>query len=83
MITRSAKGFVSETGAVDGLKGGERDTNNQHRILLQDAVQEPYHTVIQLVRMGSMVPLERVDKMGAGASQLVEEVETLLCFLGQ
>ncbi len=68
-ITCNAEGFAGETGAVNVLEGGERDTNDllscSHYALkwlalqdaLQDALQAPYHTVMQLVRMLSMVPL--------------------------
>ncbi len=63
-ITCNAEGFAGETGAVDVLEGGERDTNDllscSHyplKDLRQDALQAPYHTVMQLVRMLSMVPL--------------------------
>ncbi len=63
-ITCNAEGFAGETGAVDVLEGGERDTNYllscSHyplKGLRQDALQAPYHTVMQLVRMLSMVPL--------------------------
>ncbi len=64
-ITCNAEGFAGETGAVDVLEGGERDTNDltpaaltiRWRDLRQDALQVPYHTVMQLVRMLSMVPL--------------------------
>ncbi len=48
-----------ETGAVDVLEGGERDTNDllscSHYPL--KGLHTPYHTVMQLVRMLSMVPL--------------------------
>ncbi len=63
-ITCNAEGFAGETGVVDVLEGGERDTNDllscSHsplKGLAAGRVQAPYHTVMQLVRMLSMVPL--------------------------
>ncbi len=63
-ITCNAEGFAGEIGAVDDLEGGERDTNNLHSCshyplkgLAAGRVQAPYHTVMQLVRMLSMVSL--------------------------
>ncbi len=64
-ITCNAEGFAGETGAVDVLEGGERDTNDllscSHYLLKGLAAGRVagaiYHTVMQLVRMLSMVPL--------------------------
>ncbi len=63
-ITCNAEGFAGETGVVNVLEGGERDTNDllscSHyplKGLAAGRVAGPYHTVMQLVRMLSMVPL--------------------------
>ncbi len=63
-ITWNAEGFAGETGVVNVLEEGERDTNDllscshyPSKGLAAGRVQAPYHTVMQLVRMLSMVPL--------------------------
>ncbi len=65
-ITCNAEGFAGETGAVDVLEGGERDTNDllscshyplKGLVAGRIAGTIPYHAVMQLVRMISMVPL--------------------------
>ncbi len=57
-----AEGFAGETDAVDVLEGGERDTTISQLLSLsvegycgRTRLQAPYHTVMQLVRMLSMV----------------------------
>ncbi len=52
-ITCNAEGFAGETGAVDVLEGGERDTND----LLSCSHYPLKGLASQLVRMLSMVPL--------------------------
>ncbi len=64
-ITCNAEGFAGEMGAVDVLEGGgERHQRSSQLLSLslkglaaRDALQAPYHTVMQLVRMLSMVHL--------------------------
>ncbi len=82
-VTGDAEGFAGETCAVNVLEGGERDTNDllscSHyawRVLRQDALQAPYHTVMQLVRMpldGASVEGAHDGGRGSGSSQFAEE----------
>ncbi len=58
-ITCNAEGFAGETGAVDVLEVGERDTSDLlscSHYPLKGLAAGPF-TVMQLVRMLSMVPL--------------------------
>ncbi len=67
------RGLCGWAGVVNVLEGGERDTNDllscshyRWRDAAQDALQAPYHTVMQLVRMLSMVPCRRCTWWGPG-----------------
>ncbi len=56
------------------------------RDLRQDALQAPYHTVSaasQDALDGASVEGAHDGGRGSGSSEFAEEVETLLCFLGQ
>ncbi len=92
-ITCNAEGFASETGAVDVLEGGERDTNNllscSHYSLKGLAAGRvagaiPHSDAAsQNALDGASVEGAHDGGRGSGSSQFAEEVETLLCFLGQ
>ncbi len=81
-ITCNAEGFAGETGAVDVLEGGERDTN--------DLLSCSHYPLKGLAagRVAGTVPHSDAASQDAldgasGSSEFAEEVETLLCFLGQ
>ncbi len=92
-ITCNAEGFAGETGAVDVLEGGERDTNNllscSHYPLEglaagrdAGAIQHS-EAASQNALDGASVEGAHDGGRGSGSSEFAEEVETLLCFLGQ
>ncbi len=91
-ITCNAEGFAGETGAVNVLVGGERDTNNllscSHYALkglaagcVASAIPHSDATS-QDALYGASVEGAHDGGRGSGSSQFAEEVETLLCFLG-
>ncbi len=92
-ITCNAEGFAGETGAVDVLEGGERDTNNllscSHYPLKGLAAGRvagaiPHSDAAsQNALDGASVESAHDGGRGSGSSEFAEEVETLLCFLGQ
>ncbi len=92
-ITCNAEGFAGETGAVDVLEGGERDTNNllscSHYPLKGLAAGRiagaiPHSDAASQDALdGASVEGAHDRGRGSGSSEFAEEVETLLCFLGQ
>ncbi len=92
-ITCNAEGFAGETGAVDVLEGGERDTNDllscSHYPLKGLAAGRVAGTIphsdaaSQNALVGASVETAHDGGRGSGSSEFAEEVETLLCFLGQ
>ncbi len=91
-ITCNAEGFAGETGAVDVLEGGERDTNNllscSHYPLKGLAAGRVAGAIVsdaasQNALDGASVEGAHDGGRGSGSSEFAEEVETLLCFLGQ
>ncbi len=92
-ITCNAEGFAGETGAVDALEGGERDTNNllscSHYPLKGLAAGRvagaiPHSDAASQDALdGASVEGAHDGGRGSGSSEFEEEVETLLCFLGQ
>ncbi len=92
-ITCNAEGFAGETGAVDVLEGGERDTNDllscSHYPLKGLAAGRvagaiPHSDAAsQNALDGASVEGAHDGGRGSGSSEFAEEVETLLCFLGQ
>ncbi len=92
-ITCNAKGFAGETGAVDVLEGGERDINNlfscSHYPLKRLAAgcvagAIPHSDAARQNALdGASVEGALDGGRGSGSSEFAEEVETLLCFLGQ
>ncbi len=91
-ITCNVEGFAGETGAVDVLEGGERDTNDllscSHYPLKGLAAGRvagaiPYSDAAsQNALDGASVEGAHDGGRGSGSSEFAEEVETLLCFLG-
>ncbi len=87
------EGFAGETGAVDVLEGGERDTNNLlscSHCPLEGLAAERVAGAIPHSDAASQDALDGASVEGAhdggrgsGSSEFAEEVETLLCFLGQ
>ncbi len=88
-ITCNVEGFAGETGAVDVLEGGERDTN--------DLLSCSHYPLKGLAagRVAGAIPQSDAASQnaldgasshdggrGSGSSEFAEEVETLLCFLG-
>ncbi len=92
-ITCNAEGFAGETGAVDVLEGGERDTNDllscSHYPLKGLAAGRvagaiPHSDAAsQNALDGASVEGAHDGGRGSGSSEFTEEVETLLWFLGQ
>ncbi len=92
-ITCNAEGFAGETGAVDVLEGGERDTDDllscSHYPLKGLAAGRvagaiPHSDAAsQNALDGASVEGAHDGGQGSGSSEFAEEVETLLCFLGQ
>ncbi len=92
-ITCNAEGFAGETGAVDVLEGGERDTNDllscSHYPLKGLAAGRvagaiPHSDAASQDTLdGASVESAHDGGRGSGSSEFAEEVETLLCFLGQ
>ncbi len=92
-ITCNAEGFAGETGAVDVLEGGERDTNDllscSHYPLKGLAAGRvagaiPHSDAASQDALdGASVEGAHDRGRGSGSSEFAEEVETLLCFLGQ
>ncbi len=92
-ITCNAEGFAGETGAVDVLEGGERDTNDllscSHYPLKGLAAGRvagaiPHSDAASQDTLdGASVESAHDEGRGSGSSEFAEEVETLLCFLGQ
>ncbi len=80
-ITCNAEGFAGETGAVDVLEGGERDTND-----LLSCSHYPLKGLaagrVAGALDGASVEGTHDWGRGSGSSEFEEEVETLLCFLG-
>ncbi len=92
-ITCNAEGFAGETGAVDVLEGGERDTNDllscSHYPLkglaagcVAGAIPHS-DAASQDALDGASVEGAHDGGRGSGSSEFAEGVETLLCFLGQ
>ncbi len=91
-IICNAEGFAGETGAVDVLEGGERDTNDllscSHYPLKGLAAGRvagaiPHSDAAsQNALDGASVEGAHDGGRGSGSSEFAEEVETLLCFLG-
>ncbi len=92
-ITCNAGGFAGETGAVDVLEGGERDTNDllscSHYPLKGLAAGRvagaiPHSDAASQDALdGASVEGAHDGGRGSGSSEFAEEVEMLLCFLGQ
>ncbi len=92
-ITCNAEGFAGETGSINVLERGERDTNNllscSHYVLKGLAAGRvagaiPHSDAAsQNALNGASVEGAHDGGRGSGSSQFAEEVETLLCFLGQ
>ncbi len=92
-ITCNAEGFAGETGTVDVLEGRERDTNDllscSHYSLKWLAAGRVASTIphsdvaSQNALDGASVEGAHDGGRGSGSSQFAEEVETLLCFLGE
>ncbi len=92
-ITCNAEGFAGETGAVDVLEGGERDTNDllscSHYPLKGLAAGRvagaiPHSDAASKDALdGASVEGAHDGGRGSGSSEFAEEVETLMCFLGQ
>ncbi len=93
-ITCNAEGFAGETGAVDVLEGGERDTNDllscSHYPLKGTCSRMLCRRHTTHSDAASQDALEwclcrsaHDGGRGSGSSEFAEEVETLLCFLGQ
>ncbi len=92
-ITCNAEGFAGETGVVDVLEGGERDTNDllscSHYPLKGLAAGRvagaiPHSDAASQDALdGASVEGAHDGDRGSGSSEFAEEVETLLCFLGQ
>ncbi len=92
-ITCNAEGFAGETGAVDVLEGGERETNDllscSHYPLKGLAAGRvagaiPHSDAASQDALdGASVEGAHDGGRGSGSSEFAEEVETLLCFLGQ
>ncbi len=92
-ITCNGEGFAGETGAVYILEGGERDTNYllscSHFSLKCLATGRVSSTIphsdaaSQNALYGASVEGADDGGRGSGSSQFAEEVEMLLCFLGQ
>ncbi len=92
-VGSNAEGFAGETGAVDVLEGGERDTNNllscSHYPLkwlaagcVAGAVPHS-NAASQDALDGASVEGAHDGGWSSGSSEFAEEVEMLLCFLGQ
>ncbi len=91
-ITCNAEGFAGETGVVNFLEGGERDTNDllscSHYPLKglaegRVAGAIPHSDAAsQNALDGASVEGAHDGGRGSGFSEFAEEVETLLCFLG-
>ncbi len=90
-ITCNAEGFAGETGAVDVLEGGERDTNDllscSHYLLKGLAAGRvagaiPHSDAASQDALDG-ASVEHDGGRGSGSSEFAEEVEVLLCFLGQ
>ncbi len=92
-ISCNAEGFAGETGAVNVLEGGERDTNDllscSHYALkglaagcVASAIPHS-DAASQDALDGASVEGAHDGGWGSGSSQFAEEVEVLLCFLGQ
>ncbi len=92
-ITCNAEGFAGETGAVDVLEGGERDTNDllscshyplKGLVAGRVAGAIPHSDAASQDALdGASVESAHDGGRGSGSSEFAEEVETLLCFLGQ
>ncbi len=90
-ITCKAEGFAGETGAVDVLEGGERDTNyllscSPLKGLAAGRVSGaiPYSDAAsQNALDGASVEGVHDVGRGSGSFEFAEEVDTLQCFLGQ
>ncbi len=88
-ITCNAEGFAGETGAVDVLEGGERDTNDllscSHYPLKGLAAGRvagaiPHSDAASQDALdGASVESAHDGGRGFGSSEFAEEVETLLC----
>ncbi len=91
-ITCNAEGFAGETGAVDVLEGGERDTNDllsysnyplKGLAAGRVAGAIPHSDAASQDALdGASVESAHDGGRGSGSSEFAEEVETLLCFLG-
>ncbi len=88
-ITCNAEGFAGETGAVDVLEGGERDTNDllscSHyplKGLAAGAIPQSDAASQNALDCASVEGAHDGGR-GSGSSEFAQEVETLLCFLGQ
>ncbi len=92
-ITCNAEGFAGETGAVYVLEGGERDTNN-----LLSCSHYPLKGIAAGCVAGAIPHIDAASQdaldgasvegahdggRGSGSPEFAEEVETLMCFLGQ
>ncbi len=90
-ITCNAEGFAGETGAVDVLEGGERHhlLSCSHYPLKGLAAGHvagaiPHSDAASQDALdGASVEGAHDGGRGSGSSEFAEEVETLLCFLGQ
>ncbi len=91
-ITCNAEGFAGETGAVNVLEGGERDTNDLlscSHYALKDLAAGCVASAVPHSDAASQDALDGASVEGAhdggrgsGSSQFAEEVEMLLYFLG-
>ncbi len=92
-ITCNAEGFAGETGAVDVLEGVERDSNDllscSHYPLKGLAAGRvagaiPHSDAASQDTLdGASIEGAHDGGRGSGSSEFAEEVEMLLCFLGQ
>ena len=92
-VTCDAEGFASETDSVNFLEGGERDANDllscSHYVLqslpagrVAGAIPHSDATSQDALN-GASVEGAHDGGRGSSSFQFAEEVETVLCFLGQ
>ncbi len=85
MISCNAEGFAGETGAVNVLEGGERETPTIFSADLTMCWRAIPHSdaASQNALDGASVEGAHDGGWGSGSSEFAEEVEALMCFLGQ
>ncbi len=84
-ISCNAEGFAGETGAVNVLEGGERETPTIFSADLTMCWRAIPHSDAdsQNALDGASVEGAHDGGWGSGSSEFAEEVEALMCFLGQ